>query len=297
MQSFKSPLGLALFAYAWWGFVPAYWKQIPQFPALELILWRVVFSSVSLLPFLAWRKDFSSILRLLRSPSSTIALIGTAGLIGFNWSLYIWAVTSGHILESSLGYFLNPLLNMALGTILLKERLNRTQWLAFSLAAAGVAWLTWSAGKPPWIALLLALSFTLYGLGRKLARLPTLPATSVETFFLTVPAALGIFFLASRHGLHAPVANNTEWAWLSLSGLVTTIPLLAFAEAAVRLPLSVLGFVQFVSPSLQFLLGVMVYREPFTAEKGIGFALIWTGLAFFLADLAKRSRFAKSPKA
>ena len=292
-----SPLALALLAYAWWGFVPAYWKQIPQFPASELILWRVLFSAVSLLPFLAWRKDFSSILRLLRSPSSTFALLGTAGLIGFNWSLYIWAVMNGHIVESSLGYFLNPLLNMALGTILLKERLNRIQWLAFALAALGVAWLTWSAGKPPWIALLLALSFALYGLGRKLARLPTLPATSVETFFLTVPAALGIILLAERQSLHAPVASGTEWVWLSLSGLVTTIPLLAFAEAAVLLPLTVLGFVQFVSPSLQFLLGVLVYKEPFTVEHGIGFALIWTGLAFFLADLARRTRFATGPKA
>lgn len=291
----RSPLALALFAYASWGLVPAYWMQVPHFTSWELIAWRVLLSFASCLPILAWRREFHSLFRLLRAPSSCFALLGTAFLIGFNWSLYIWAVTNGHIVESSLGYFLNPLLNMALGTALLKEKMSPLQWLAFSLAAAGVAWLTWAAGSLPWIALLLALSFALYGLGRKLLRLPTLPATTAEAFFLA-PVALGaLFFLSTREGgLHGAGAPASEWLWLSLAGLVTTIPLLAFAEAAVQLPLTVLGFVQFVSPSLQFLLGVGVYGEPFTATRALGFALIWAGLGFFLADLGRRRRRASA---
>lgn len=290
-----SPLALAVIAYAWWGLVPAYWKQLPGFPSAELILWRVLFSLVSVLPFLLWRKEFSSISAILRSRRSSIGLLSTSMLIGFNWSLYIWAVTNGHIVESSLGYFLNPLINMALGVVLLKERLNRWQSLAFLFAALGVAWLTYSAGKPPWIALLLAFSFALYGYGRKLLRLPTLAATSAETALLTFPALAALAWLHSRGALHGPEASLSEWAWMSAAGLITTIPLLAFAEAAVHLPLTVLGFVQFLSPSLQFLLGVFVYREPFTATHAAGFALIWAGLAIFLLDLARRSGFACSP--
>lgn len=288
MKINSSPLALALLAYACWGFVPAYWKQIPAFSAWELILWRVVFSALALLPALAWRREFPSLFALLRAPRSAFALIGTSCLIGFNWSLYIWAVTSGHIVESALGYFLNPLLNVALGTFLLKERMSFQQKLACLLASLGVAWLTWSAGQLPWIALLLAFSFAAYGLGRKLARLPTLPATTAETLILAPPAAFGLVWLHAHGGLHASVAGPGEWAWLSLSGPVTAIPLLAFAEAAVHLPLTVMGFVQFVSPSLQFLLGVLVYREPFSLEKAAGFALIWAGLAFFVVDLARR---------
>lgn len=289
MRIARSPLALAVFAYASWGLVPAYWKQIPHFTSWELIAWRVLLSFASCLPLLAWRGEFSSMFRLLRAPSSGVALLGTALLIGFNWSLYIWAVTNGHIVESSLGYFLNPLLNMALGTLLLKERMSPLQWAAFALAAAGVAWLTWSAGTPPWIALLLASSFAFYGLARKLLRLPTLPATSLETMFLAPAAAAGLWHL-SGSGLHGAGAPAVELAWLALAGLVTTIPLLAFAEAAVHLPLTVMGFVQFVSPSLQFLLGAVVYGEPFTASQALGFALIWAGLGFFLADLARRAR-------
>lgn len=299
MKSLKTPLGLAVLAYGWWGFVPAYWKQLPDFPSWELIGWRVLFSLLSLFPVLLWRGTFSSTFKLLRSASSLAALTVSTLFIGFNWSLYIWAVTNGHIVESSLGYFLNPLLNMALGTLLLKEKMNPLQKVSFLLAALGVAWLTWSTGRPPWIALLLALSFALYGLTRKLARLPTLQATSVETLYLLPPALLGLAWLHQNtpQGLHAFSASSIEWGWLILSGIVTTVPLLAFAEAALFLPLTVLGFVQFLSPSLQFFLGVFVYHEPFSLARATGFLFIWTGLAFFILDLARRSRIASRANA
>lgn len=280
---------MAIFAYACWGLVPAYWKQLPGFTSRELICWRVLFSVVSLLPILAWRKETSSILTLLRSPRSTIGLLATSLLIGFNWSLYIWAVTHGHIVESSLGYFLNPLFNMALGTVLLKERLNRFQLAACALASAGVALLTWQTGSLPWISLLLAVSFGLYGYLRKVMRFPTLSATFLETTVLAVPALLGLFWLQTQGGLHASVAAPKEWLWLSLCGLVTTVPLLAFAEAAIALPLTAMGFLQFLSPTFQFLLGVFVYDEPFRTEQWLSFSFIWTGLALFLFDLALRS--------
>jgi len=287
-----SPVALAIFAYACWGLVPAYWKQLPGFDSRELICWRVFLSVVSLLPILAWRKESSSILALLRSRRSSVALLASSLLIGFNWSLYIWAVTNGHIVESSLGYFLNPLFNMALGTILLKERLNRLQVAACTLAAVGVALLTWQAGSLPWISLLLAVSFGLYGFLRKTMRFPTLPATFLETVALAVPAGIALCWLSTQGEIHAPVASLKELLWLSLSGLITTIPLLAFAEAAVALPLTAMGFLQFLSPTFQFLLGVFVYGEPFRPEQWLSFSFIWAGLVLFLFDLALRSGIA-----
>ncbi len=286
------PIALALFAYASWGLVPAYWKQLPSFDAKELILWRVLFSAVFLLPILAWRKESSSIVGILCQPRSSMGLLSTSLLIGFNWSLYIWAVTNGHIVESSLGYFLNPLINMLLGTVLLKERLNNRQLAACALATFGVALLTWQAGMLPWISLLLALSFGLYGYLRKTLRLPTVPATTGEALILSAPALLGLFWLYTHGGLHANVATPSEWLWLSASGLVTSLPLLAFAAAAVALPLTAMGFFQFLSPTLQFLLGVFVYGEPFTREQWFSFSFIWLGLALFLLDLALRSGIA-----
>ena len=286
----KNPIALAIFAYACWGLVPAYWKQLPGFSSPELISWRVLLSVISLLPILAWKKESSSILAILRNRRLTIGLLGTSLLIGFNWSLYIWAVTNGHIVESSLGYFLNPLFNMALGTLLLKERLNRLQLAACALASFGVALLTWQTGALPWISLLLAASFGLYGFLRKVLRFPTLAATFSESVALSVPALLGLLLFAGQ--LHAPVASLKEWLWLSLSGLVTALPLLAFAAAAVALPLSAMGFLQFLSPTFQFLLGVFAYDEPFRAEQWLSFSFIWMGLALFLFDLALRSGIA-----
>jgi len=276
--------------------VPAYWKQLPGFHSGELILWRILLSSISLLPFLLYRNETSSIIQILRSKRLAIGCVTTSLLIGFNWSLYIWAVTSGHIVESSLGYFLNPLLNMALGTFLLRESLNRFQLLACALAFFGVSFLTWQTGKIPWIALLLAISFAAYGYLRKVLRFPTLAATFSETALLSIPALIGLLWLSGKGELHAPVASSSELAWLMLSGLITAIPLLAFAQAAIHLPLTAMGFLQFLSPTLQFLLGVLVYNEPFGKDRWASFAFIWAGLALFLFDLARRNGFTCWPR-
>lgn len=285
-----SPTSLAVVAYAWWGFVPLYWKQLLAFSAEELILYRVLFSSLFLFPFFLPQKRRADFLLILRAPKILLGLLTSGALIGFNWYLYVWAVNSGHVIDASLGYFINPLMNVALGTIFLGERMRGLQKASLALAFLGVTVLTWSTGVVPWIALLLALSFALYGLVRKLLAVPTIPATFFETLILALPCAAALAWMVESGSSHGLNANNQEWMILIFSGAVTTIPLLAFAEAAKSLPLSVMGFFQFISPSIQFLLGVFVFREPFGLLQWFSFSLIWIGLLLFLAEHSHRRR-------
>ncbi|HEY8280427.1 MAG TPA: EamA family transporter RarD [Bdellovibrionota bacterium] len=281
-----SPASLAVLAYAWWGLVPIYWKQLSLFSSEELILYRILISAVSLLPVLVYRKELSKWLAILRSPSQALGCLAASLLIGFNWYLYIWAVGHGRVVESSLGYFLNPLVNVALGTLALGERMNGAQKTACALAALGVSLLAFQTGAFPWVSVLLALSFGFYGFVRKLLNLPTLAATFAETIVLTIPSILAIVWM-SRQGLtHWAAAPASSLAWLSLSGIVTTVPLLAFTEAVKFLPLTFLAFLQFLSPTLQFLLGVLVFHEPFGLARCLSFGLIWVGIVVFLWDLA-----------
>lgn len=279
-----SPTLLALFAYAWWGLVPVYWKLLTGFPAEELILYRVVLSLLFLAPIVWWRGHGATLREFARSRRLSGALFLTSIFIGFNWYLYVWAVNHNHVVEASLGYFLNPLMNVALGTLFLGERMRRLQWVACGAATLGAALLVYWTGRFPWIALLLAISFALYGLVRKRIRVSTFPGTLWETLLLSVPALLALVWAERTGQAHTSAATASELALLSLAGFVTTVPLLAFAEAAKHLPLSVMGFFQFISPSLQFLLGVFAYGEPFTHLQWTAFACIWTGLGIFLLD-------------
>jgi chloramphenicol-sensitive protein RarD len=276
-----NPYFLAILAYAWWGFVPAYWKLLQSFPAEQLILYRVLFSFLFLLPIaFSWPK-----VKALWRPKIILGLIGSSIAIGLNWYLYVWAVNHERVVESSLGYFINPLLNVALGWLVLGERLRKAQITACAFAGLGVLWMTVTLGHPPWIALVLAFTFALYGLIRKILAVPTLPGTLMESALLGIPAlaALWIWFpQASSDG--SPLSWQT-WTLLLLAGPITTIPLLAFAESAKKLSLSTMGFFQFLSPSLQFALGVFVYGEPLGVNRGVAFFLIWLGLAFFVRDL------------
>jgi chloramphenicol-sensitive protein RarD len=283
-----SPASLAILAYAWWGLSPIYWKLLTAFPASELILYRVLLSSVFLMPFFFRGAKREALRRILLSPRTLLGLLASGLLIGFNWYLYVWAVNNGHLVESSLGYFINPLMNVALGLLVLGESMRRNQKIACLFAAFGAGILAWSNGAFPWIALLLALSFALYGLIRKVLAVPTIPGTFFETLVLSLPAGVALGWMYKSGLGHATSATAGEWVVLAFCGLVTTLPLLGFAEAAKRMPLSVLGFFQFISPSLQFLLGVFVYKEPFGLHQWLSFALIWAGLAFFLTDLARR---------
>jgi chloramphenicol-sensitive protein RarD len=285
-----SPTLLALFAYGWWGFVPLYWKLLPVFAAEELILYRILLSCVFLLPFCLSLRRRRQLASLLADRRLAGGLLLSGALIGFNWYLFVWAVSAGRVVEASLGYFINPLMNVVLGTLLLGETLNRAQKGACLLAAGGAALLTAGTGLFPWVAFLLALSFALYGLVRKLLRVPTIPGTFLETLVLTGPAVLGLLWLYGP-GPEGGAAQATSFHWIVLAfcGLVTTVPLLAFAEAAKGLRLVSLGFFQFLSPSIQFLLGIFLFREPFGLLQWLSFLLIWAGLALFLLDLTRRS--------
>jgi chloramphenicol-sensitive protein RarD len=212
-------------------------------------------------------------------------------LLSINWLIYIWAVNNGHVIEASLGYFINPLVNISLGYLLLKERLRRAQWMAIGVAALGVAWLTWQAGTVPWIALALALSFGGYGLLRKTAALGALEGLSFETMVLFPVAAAYVAWL-TLHGQNAFINTESDTTRLLLmaAGPITAIPLLLFASGARQIPLSVLGLLQYLSPTLQFLLGVWIFHEAFTAVRLVGFALIWLALALFAVEGLLRAR-------
>jgi chloramphenicol-sensitive protein RarD len=222
---------------------------------------------------------------LLRKPRVVGSFIASAVLLSVNWLIYIWAVNNGHVIEASLGYFINPLVNISLGYLLLKERLRPAQWAAIAVAALGVAWLTWQAGTVPWIALALAFSFGGYGLLRKTAALGALEGLSFETMVLFPLAAAYVIWL-TVHGQNAFINTGSGSTQLLLvaAGPITAIPLLLFASGARRIPLSVLGLLQYLSPTLQFLLGVWLFHEPFTADRLVGFALIWAALALFAAE-------------
>jgi chloramphenicol-sensitive protein RarD len=221
---------------------------------------------------------------VLRRPKVLAGFIASAILISINWFIYIWAVNNGRVIDASLGYFINPLINVLLGFLLLHERLRPGQWATVALAAGGVAWLTWQGGHLPWIALTLAITFGTYGLLRKTAALGALEGLSLETLIL-FPAALGYLIVLTLHGHNsfASAPDSTKWL-LVAAGPITAIPLLMFAAGARRIPLSLLGLLQYIGPTLQLLLGVWLYHEPFGGPRLAGFAMIWAALALYSAE-------------
>jgi chloramphenicol-sensitive protein RarD len=224
-------------------------------------------------------------LNTVRKPRVFGSFVASAFLLSINWLIYIWAVNNGHVIESSLGYFINPLVNIIFGSMLLKERLRRAQWMAIAVAALGVAWLTWQAGNVPWVALALAVSFGGYGLLRKTAALGALEGLSFETMVLFPLAAAYVGWL-TVHGQNAFINTDSTTTRLLLvaAGPITAIPLLLFAAGARKIPLSIVGLLQYMSPTLQFLLGVLLFHEAFTPNRLVGFVLIWLALALFAAE-------------
>ncbi len=280
----------AFFAYAIWGLFPLYFKQLHGVDAFEVIAHRTLWSLVVLLLILAVRRRWSWLGAALRNPRLIATFALSALLLSGNWLMYVWAVQNGHVVESSLGYFINPLVSVALGFLVLHERPRRLQWIAVALAAAGVLWLTISAGRLPWIALTLAVSFGFYGLMRKTAALGALEGLTLETLVLS-PIALLALALWTEQGTSAFVtASPTVMVWLLLAGPITAIPLLMFAAGARRITLTMLGLMQYIAPTLQFSIGVWVYGEPLDSSKLIGFAMIWTALAAYSLEGLWRSR-------
>ncbi len=281
----------AISAYVTWGVFPAYWKLLHHVPALQLLSHRIIWSFLILLAFVLVTKQWKAFQAAISSRRVLFIYLAAAILIGVNWLTYVWAVNAGYIVETSLGYFINPLLNVLLGVVFLRERLRRFQWLPVVMAAVGVTYLTVVYGRLPWIALTLAFSFGIYGLVKKTAPLGALFGLSLETGILFLPA-LGwlVFSEASGQGafLHAGAGSDLL---LVGAGLVTTVPLLMFASAAQRIPLSLLGIIQYIAPTLQFLLGVLVFKEPFSHSQLIGFGIVWAALVLFWGEgLWTRSR-------
>jgi chloramphenicol-sensitive protein RarD len=269
---------------------PIYWKWLQQISALQLIGHRVVWSCVMLLAIIVmsrqWKVFRSSILN--RRALAIYALAGV--LIAINWTIYVWAVNSSFIVETSLGYFINPLVSILLGVLVLGERLRVGQWLAIGLAAAGVLYLTLAYGSLPWISLALACTFGVYGLVKKMAPLGAVHGLALETGILLLPA-LGYLFYESQAGRGAFFHSGTTVDLLMIgAGPVTTIPLLLFAAAARRIPLSMIGLFQYIAPTLQFLIGVFLFHEPFTRSRFIGFSMVWLGLLLSALESLARHR-------
>jgi chloramphenicol-sensitive protein RarD len=276
----RAGLLLGLGAYILWGVLPLYFKAMVHVPATQIVAHRIVWSLLFLGALvILWRRS-PAIRAAATTPRVALTLALTAILIGINWLVYIYAVVSGHVLEGSLGYYLNPLVNVLLGVFLLKERLTFAQKAAVGLAAAGVALLAAGAGGAIWISLTLAASFAAYGFLRKVAPVDALEGLSIETMMLT-PLALGWILFMQQSGHGAFLADRTTDLLLILGGALTAIPLLMFTAAAKRLPYSTLGFLQYVAPSLQFLLAVLVFGERLTLVHLICFGAIWTALAIF----------------
>jgi chloramphenicol-sensitive protein RarD len=271
-------------AFLCWGLFPLYFHAIGEVPPLQILAHRMLWSLLFLLIVLAVRRQWAW-LSVVRQPRIFGSFIASAVLLSVNWLIYIWAVNNGHVIEASLGYFINPLVNISLGYLLLKERLRPAQWMAIGVAALGVAWLTWQAGTVPWIALALAFSFGGYGLLRKTAALGALEGLSFETMVLFPLAAAYVAWL-TVHGQNAFINTDSTSTRLLLAaaGPITAIPLLLFASGARQIPLSVLGLLQYLSPTLQFLLGVWIFHEAFTADRLVGFVLIWGALALFAIE-------------
>lgn len=285
-----SGLAAAATAFLIWGLIPVYLKQLHGVSALQVTAHRLLWGCIVALIWLAVRRELPQVTLALSSPAIRLRLLASAALVSVNWLTYIWAVDTGRVVEGSLGYFINPLVSVLLGVVVLGERLNRAQWIAVSIAAAGVSYLTWSAGQLPWIALILAFSFGLYGLVRKTARVDALPGFAGETLLL-VPAGLGylIWCEIADRGVFGHGASMIDLL-LILGGPLTAVPLVLFAFGARRIPLSTVGLLQYIAPTLQLLLGIFMYGEPFSRSRAIGFVLIWAALAIYAADGVRRSR-------
>ncbi len=288
--SARSGFMAAAGAFVIWGVFPLYLKQLASVPAVQIMAHRVVWCCLLVFAWLAVRGELGSVRAALSDPASRWRLAASATLISCNWLIYVWAVNAGHVVDASLGYFINPLLNVVLGVLVLKESLNRAQWTAVSLAAIGVLYLAIVAGRPPWIALALAASFGMYGLIRKVVTVESVPGLATETLLLT-PLAVAFLVWVERQGTGALGHSSVRVdALLVGSGLVTALPLALFAYGARLIPLSTLGLLQYVGPTLQFLIGVLVYHEPLARARAIGCVLIWSALAIYAADGMWRRR-------
>ena len=285
-----------LVAYVVWGLLTIYWKQLHHFDAFELIGWRITASAIVMAIGLTVTKRWGHLRVLLHSRALLARVVAAAVLLTVNWTSYVWAVVHDHVLETALGYFIAPIGTVLVGVFVLKEHLRPALRVALVLATAAVVVLTISYGRVPWLALAIAVSWTAYGYLKK--QLPLSPAESMaaESFVLVVPAAIVAVVLASRPGSIPNTASTHELVFAALTGLATVCPLMLFAYAALRVPMSIIGPMQYIVPSMNFLIGGLLYDESLPASSLAGFSLVWLGLAVLTVDSARRARTARAPE-
>lgn len=290
----RSGLTYALLAFVLWGLFPLYFHALADVPSIEVLAHRVIWSALLLAGWAAWRGRLGPILAEFGKPRRMGFYALTTVLISANWWIFIWAIQNGRVLEGSLGYYINPLVNVLLGVVFLHERLNPRQWLAIAIAAGAVLWLIAMKGVVPWVSLSLALSFGTYGLIRKMAGFDAMLGLTVETLLLAPLALAGMAWWMSTGQASMGHHGVTTDLLLLIAGVVTVAPLLCFLEAGLRLKLATLGIVQYITPTMQFLLGVFVFHEHFDHERGVTFVLIWVALAIYTLDALRQHRMRPS---
>lgn len=282
--SFKlSGMAAGIAAYTMWGLFPLYWKLLINVNPYEILAHRIVWSCVFTFLLLAFRKQLAGVVQVFKSPKILLYLVVSGALVSLNWGIYIWAVNNGRILESSLGYYLNPLLSVLIGVLIFRERFDVWLGIALLLALAGITLFSVRLNSFPWISLSLALSFAVYGALKKIAKVDSIIALMVETLSM---APLALWYIVTINSSSAGAfyrGNAGTILLLIVAGAVTSIPLLLYAEGVKKLPLSIMGFLQYISPTGQFLLGVLVYHEQFSRDKAITFGLVLAGLVIFMA--------------
>ena len=289
-QSYKTGLYYGLGAYVTWGLIPIYWPYLEPASSLEILSHRVVWSLITLFIIISFLKQWPIVFDAVKIKKAAWLLLLGSIFISINWGVFIWAVGNDRVVDTALGYFMNPLVSVALGLIIFREKLRPLQWTAVAIAFVAVLYLTFAVGSFPWISLSLAFSFGFYGLVKKIANIPSLPSLTIETTF-AAPFFIGfLIWLYSRGELSFIQDGVSHAIWLSSSGLATVIPLLFFGAAVIRLPLSVTGLLQYLAPILQFLVGLFFFNEVVTTAKWIGFFGIWIALSFFSIDAWRYSK-------
>ncbi len=294
-EALPKPSGLlpAIGAYVIWGFLPLYLLLVKDVPAFEFVGWRIIWTLPFCLLIVAVRRQFPALREALGNYRTMLALLASALLIGVNWFVYIYAILAGEVYATSLGYYLNPLINVLLGTLFLGERLSRWQWLAVAIAGSAVALLAAGALTSLWISISLALSFAFYGLVRKQVAVGSLPGLTIESAILLLPAIAVAAWYASSSAGSSFGTDAAMSGVIAFSGVVTAVPLLLFALAARRMDYSTLGFIQYLAPTIVFILGLTVFQQPLAPVKLASFVLIWIAVAIFVADLWARKRAAR----
>jgi len=286
----RTGIAYGLGAYITWGFLTIYWKFLKDFNAFELIGWRIVTSAIVLLAILIYNKQLRNLVIALREPQVRLRVALASILLSVNWTTYVWAVVHDHVLETALGYFIAPIFTMMIGFIVLREPIRTSHRLVIGLATIAIVILTFSYGQLPWRALLIATSWSCYGYLKKQVKLTSLESLSGEVVALVLPAFVLVLITFNRTDSVPNTANLAEWILVLLTGLMTALPLLMFGAASRRVRLSVLGPMQYLVPTFNFLLGWLAYNEELNTTKLLGFAFVWVGLAIFFVDSAKSTK-------